>query len=106
MAVIDKQVLNTMKKRRVFTILLTALLALTVPASSFAMSLDQAARQAARQHNAKVLSARTVDQNGQRVHVIKVITKDGVVNKVRIYEGLSRKKGGADRHHADSRGRR
>jgi uncharacterized membrane protein YkoI len=81
-----------MKKRLAFTILMTTLLALAVPTLSFAISLDQAARQAARQHNAKVLSAQTVEQKGQRVHVIKVLTKDGVVKTVRISDGPSRKK--------------
>ena len=82
-----------MKRRFALTVLMTALLAMLAPSPVFAMSLDQAARQAARQHNAKVLSARTVEQNGQRVHVIKVLTKDGVVKTVRITDGPARKKG-------------
>ena len=44
----------------------------------------QAARQAARQYNAKVLSAQTVQEGQRRVHVIKLLTKDGVVKTVRI----------------------
>ena len=40
--------------------LIIMLLALMVPATSFAQSLQDAARQAARQYDAKVLSARTV----------------------------------------------
>jgi hypothetical protein len=52
--------------------------------SAYAISLEDAARQAARQHNAKVLSARTVQRGDQRVHEIKVLTKEGVVKTVRI----------------------
>jgi uncharacterized membrane protein YkoI len=73
-----------MKKTRVLTILMSVALALLVPVSSFAISLNEAAQQAARQHNAKVLSARTINQNGQRVHEIKLLTKSGVVKTVHI----------------------
>lgn len=59
-------------------------LALSAPAVSFAQSLDEAARQAARQHDAKVLSARTVQEGKKRVHVIKLLTRKGVVKTVRI----------------------
>ena len=68
-------------KRVLITLLL--LLSLTaVPA--MAQSLDEAARQAARQHNARVLSARTVQEGQRRVHVIKLVTRDGVVKTVRV----------------------
>ena len=50
----------------------------------WAQSLDEAASQAARQYNAKVLSARTVQEGDKRVHVIKLLTKDGVVKTVRV----------------------
>ena len=60
------------------------LLALTVPATTFAQSLEEAARQAARQYNAKVLSARTITQGNQRIHEIKLLTQDGRVKTVRI----------------------
>lgn len=59
-------------------------LAITVPVHVAAQSLDEAARQAARQYNAKVLSAQTVQEGQRRVHVIKLLTKDGVVKTVRI----------------------
>ncbi|MGI9321865.1 MAG: PepSY domain-containing protein, partial [Thiogranum sp.] len=52
--------------------------------SLWAQSLDQAASQAARQHNAKVLSAHTEQKGDKRVHVIKLLTKDGVVKTVRV----------------------
>lgn len=63
---------------------LTLLLALMLPVAVTAQSLDEAARRAASQHDAKVLSARTVQEGQQRVHVIKLLTRDGVVKTVRI----------------------
>jgi hypothetical protein len=66
--------------------LIIAILALTVPADAFAVTLQEAARQAARQYNAKVLSARTVSRGNKRIHEIKVLTKKGVVRTVRIPE--------------------
>ena len=60
------------------------LLGLSMPSAAFAQSLEEAAQQAARQYNAKVLSARTVQEGERRVHVIKLLTKDGVVKVVRI----------------------
>lgn len=63
---------------------LAVTLAIALPSGAWAQTLDQAASQAARQYNAKVLSARTVQQGKKRVHVIKLLTKDGVVKTVRI----------------------
>ncbi len=60
------------------------MLALCLPASLMAQSLDQAARQAANQNDAKVLSARTVQNGNKRVHVIKLLTRNGVVKTVRV----------------------
>lgn len=71
-------------KRWFFHIILAMLLTLSAPVISFAQSLNEAARQAARQHDAKVLSARTVQEGKSRVHVIKLLTRDGVVKTVRI----------------------
>ena len=59
-------------------------LALCMPAAAMAQTLDEAARQAARQYNAKVLSAHTVQEGERRIHVIKLLTRDGVVKVVRI----------------------
>jgi thiamine monophosphate kinase len=59
-------------------------MALAVPTDAWAQSLDQAASQAARQYNAKVLSAQTVQDGNKRVHVIKLLTPEGVVKTVRI----------------------
>ena len=71
-----------MKRYLVQLILISALVLVT--GSLWAQSLDQAASQAARQHNAKVLSAHTEQKGNKRVHVIKLLTKDGVVKTVRV----------------------
>ena len=65
--------------------LVTALLLmLAAPSDSWAQTREEAARQAARQYNAKVLSAKTVQEGNRRVHVIKLLTKDGVVKTVKV----------------------
>lgn len=68
------------------------LLVLLMPVSAFAISLDEAAKQAARQNDAKVLSARTVQKGDRRVHEIKLLTKEGVVKTVRIPDDSKGKK--------------
>lgn len=65
-------------------LILTFLVALLIPLGVHAQSLDQAARQAAQQYDAKVLSAHTEQQGDKKVHVIKLITKDNVVKTVRV----------------------
>jgi cell division protein YceG involved in septum cleavage len=71
-------------KKWLMQIVLASVLALAVAADAWAQTLDEAASQAARQYNAKVLSARTVQEGDKRVHVIKLLTKDGVVKTVRV----------------------
>jgi len=63
---------------------LVALLSFAIAAE--AITLQQAARQVARQYDGKVVAARTIEQNGRRIHVIRVVTKQGVVKTVRIPE--------------------
>ena len=70
--------------KRFISIALALAMALAVPVSAWAQTLNEAANQAARQNNAKVLSARTVKEGDREVHVIKLLTKDGVVKTVRI----------------------
>ena len=70
--------------KRTCQFFLALLLAVMLPLTAFAQSLDQAARQAADQYDAKVLSAHTEQQGNQQVHVIKLLTRDGVVKTVRI----------------------
>ena len=73
-------------KRRFLKYALTLLLALAAAGSAYAITLEEAARQAARQYNAKVLSARTINRGGERIHEIKLLTAKGGVKTVRIPE--------------------
>jgi len=68
------------------------LLVLLMPVTVFAISLEEAAQQAAQQNDAKVLSARTIEQGDSRVHEIKLLTRDGVVKTVRIPDKSKKKK--------------
>ena len=74
-----------MRQKRLKMVCLTLMISL-MSVSAFAITLDEAARRAARQNDAKVLSARTVQQGNNRVHEIKLLTKKGVVKTVRIPE--------------------
>ena len=78
-------------KRNLRQWLIIMLLALTVPATSFAQSLQEAARQAARQYDAKVLSAKTVKRGNSSIHEIKLLTRKGVVKTVRIPDRRKKK---------------
>lgn len=71
-------------KRSFVRIFLALMLAMSFSFAVQAQSLDEAAQQAARQYNAKVLSARTVQEGNKRVHVIKLLTQKGVVKTVRV----------------------
>jgi hypothetical protein len=71
-------------KRLFFQIIVAFVLASSMPAALYAQTLDEAARQAARQHDAKVLSAHTVQEGKKQVHVIKLLTSKGVVKTVRV----------------------
>ncbi len=74
----------TSVKRFIFRLLIAAVLALCLSGAVSAQTLDEAARQAALQHDAKVLSAHTVEEGKKRVHVIKILTSKGVVKTVRV----------------------
>ncbi len=65
------------------TFLIIVILALLTPGLAWASSLEEAAERVARQHDARVLSAQTEDQGGEAVHVIRILTRDGVVRTVR-----------------------
>ena len=71
-------------KRFLQICLVTLVLGAFAPTAAFAQTLQEAAQMAARQYDAKVLSARTVTRGKQRIHEIKLLTKDGVVKTVRI----------------------
>lgn len=81
---ISDEQMKTCLNKIMLSALAAVMLALSAPSAAFAQSLEEAAQQAARQYNAKVLSARTVNEGNRRVHVIKLLTKDGVVKVVRI----------------------
>lgn len=68
------------------------LLVFLIPVSAFAISLNEAAQQAARQYDAKVLSAKTIQQGNSRIHEIKLLTKKGVVKTVRVPDNNTKKR--------------
>ena len=70
-------------KRYLVQLILVSTLTL-VAGGLWPQTLNQAASQAAKQHNAKVLSAHTEQKGNKRVHVIKLLTKEGVVKTVRV----------------------
>jgi len=64
--------------------LLASFMALVLAVAAWALSLEEAAEQVARQYDAKVVSARTVDRAGRRVHEIRILTREGVVRTIRV----------------------
>lgn len=74
-----KAVMKTLLNR-----LFLILALLLVTASLYAQTLAEASREAARKYNAEVISAKTVQQGNKKVHVIKLLTKNGVVKTVRV----------------------
>ena len=79
-------------RRRQLQKMCFALLVAYLPVSAFAVELDEAAKQAARQNDAKVLSAKTVKQNSGQTHEIKLLTKKGVVKTVKVPDNGKKKK--------------
>jgi len=79
-------------KRKMLKMVFPLMLLTLLPLTAFAISLEEAAQQAARQNDAKVLSARTVEEGDRRVHEIKLLTKDGVVKTVRVPDKRKGKK--------------
>jgi hypothetical protein len=73
-------------KRSKLQVTCLVLLLSWLPVSVFAITLDEAARKAARQNDAQVLSARTIQQGNKRIHEIKLLTKKGVVKTVRVQD--------------------
>jgi len=80
-----------MRPKKLYIVCLI-LLVFLMPVSAYAISLNEAAQQAARQHDAKVLSAKTVEKGNSRVHEIKLLTRDGVVKTVRVRDNSKGKK--------------
>lgn len=73
-----------------FSVLMTV--ALLLPFSVSAVELNEAAKKAARQNNAKVLSAKTVNKGKSRQHEIKLLTNKGVVKTVTVPDPPKKKK--------------
>jgi len=78
-------------KRNTLQITCLIVLLAWLPTTVFAITLNEAASKAARQHDAKVLSARTIQQGNKRIHEIKVLTKKGVVKTVRVPDNSKRR---------------
>lgn len=70
--------------RRLLRFLIVPVMAVLMAVSAWAMSLEEAAERVARQHDAKVVSAHTVERDGRRIHVIRILTRDGVVKTIRV----------------------
>ncbi|MFP4207103.1 MAG: PepSY domain-containing protein [Wenzhouxiangella sp.] len=70
--------------RTLLKFLLALITVLTMTVSAWALSLEQAAERVARQYDAKVVSAQTIERDGRRVHVIRILTRDGVVRTIRV----------------------
>jgi len=51
------------------------------------ITLDEAVKKVKKNNNGKVLSAQTKQIDGQSMHIIKILTVDGHVKKVRIKHG-------------------
>ena len=69
-----------------------SLLVLLLSVPAFGGELDEAAKQAAKSNNAKVLSAKTVNQGGRKTHEIKLLTNKGVVKTVKVPGNKKKKK--------------
>lgn len=85
MAVNQKSTIRDRLNRIMRAILLGLALALVMPApAALADSLREVAERVARQHDAKVVSAREVERNGRKFYVIRILTRDGVVKTIRV----------------------
>jgi len=64
----------------IITLIVTSFLTV----SAWALSLQEAAERVARQYDARVVSAKTIERNGRRVHEIRFVTRERVVRTVFI----------------------
>ena len=78
---------------KVSTVMLATFLALVahaevaVPQETMvlaAIDLDQAARKIRRSYDARILSATTTRVDGRKVHVFKVLTRDGRIQHIKV----------------------
>jgi len=65
-------------------LLIALTLAAVLVAAAWAITLEEAARRVAAEHDARVVSAQTIERDGRRIHVIRIVTRDGVVRTVRV----------------------
>ncbi|MGY6632086.1 MAG: PepSY domain-containing protein [Wenzhouxiangella sp.] len=70
--------------RMLRSLLIALVLSVSMVASAWAISLQEAAERVARQHDAQVVSAHTIERDGRRIHVIRILTRDGVVRTIRV----------------------
>lgn len=75
---------STGRLRSALRVLVVLLFGCLISVSAWAISLQEAAERVARQHDAQVISAQTVERGGRRVHVIRILTRDGVVKTIRV----------------------
>ena len=68
---------------RLAKIISIVLLSFLISGPAYSVTLQEAARQAARANNAKVLSARIIQRGNIRQYEIKLLTQKGVVKTVR-----------------------
>ncbi|MCG7867146.1 MAG: ribosome biogenesis GTPase RsgA [Candidatus Thiodiazotropha taylori] len=64
--------------------LLLGLLLMTLNPAFAEVSLNKAVEQAKKRTGGQVISAETRNQDGQRVHNIRILTQDGKVRRLRI----------------------
>jgi uncharacterized membrane protein YkoI len=74
-------------QRTLRQVLIALTLVATLVVSAWAITLEEAARQVAEEYDARVVSAQTIERDGRRIHVIRIVTKDGVVRTVRVPAG-------------------
>ncbi len=70
--------------RLIKKMLIATALTIALMATAWAISLEEAAERVARQYDAEVVSAQTIERDGRRIHVIRILTRDGVVRTVRV----------------------
>lgn len=69
-------------KRGILLLLLTCLLSL--PAGGAQLSLDQAVARVRAETGGKVVSARTIQKGGRRLHQIRILTPNGRVKNINV----------------------
>jgi len=65
-------------------LLIVMVMCLFMAVSAWAITLQEAAERVARQNDARVVSAKTIERNGRRVHEIRIVTRDRVVRTVYV----------------------